>query len=145
MTALSVYDDGYYHLAIVRRGRLRRLPVVRSGTPFDADVGPDTRGRPVVVFSRRDRLYIHRLRGRRYHIGADRYEWERDYLGVSGYALVPGGAALVLDAGDDEVGDDPNESPDARELLCSIDPGGRCRLLRVSPRWEPIPAGSVQR
>ena len=63
VTALSVYADGYYHLAVARGDGLRRLPVERSGTPFDADVGPDTKGRPVVVFSENDGLFIHRLRG----------------------------------------------------------------------------------
>ena len=33
-------------------GHVSRLPVADRGVPFDADAGPDARGRPVVVYSR---------------------------------------------------------------------------------------------
>ena len=280
VTALSVYEDGWYHLAVARRGRLRRLPVERSGAPFDADVGPDTKGRPVVVFSRRDGLFIHRLRGaaaermrtvtgpaeqpsvwrgriawasenevltrnrllartspsqrlrgipadahevdvevherriatlyrhgpsepdvppqhlrlhdldtrrsrriwingmgiggqtllglsfaggwlgfhrscfgdpggctngaRRYRIADGRYEWEAGYRGLAGFAILGGGATLELDGGRDEVGDDPNESPEFSDRLCG-ERGDTCDLRRRRPRWRLIPQKAVRR
>jgi len=62
VTVLSVRRPGNrYALAVVRDGRLRRLAVDTLPEPFDADVGPDTRGRPTVVFSRDGDLFLHRL------------------------------------------------------------------------------------
>jgi hypothetical protein len=283
VTAVSVYADGYYQLAVARRGRLRRLAKVeRSGTPFDADVGPDTRGRPVVVFSDHEGdPWIHRLRGggpepirtvpppaaepsvwrgriawvrenevltrnrllarttpsqrvpgvprtaeddievevhrrliatldyhgppdpdaplqylrlydlddrrgrrvwvngmgiggqtllglsfagpwlgfhrscfgdpggcsngaRRYHVTDRRYEWETGYRALAGFALLPGGGTLELDAGTDEVGDDPNEAPELRLELCG-DRGDTCDLTRRRPPWRPVPREHIRR
>lgn len=41
-----------YHLSVVHDGRLTRPRVDPSPREFDADIGPDVKGRPTVVFSR---------------------------------------------------------------------------------------------
>lgn len=55
--AFSVYDEkkGVYRLAITRVGaKPEILPVAPRSVAFDADVGPDTRNEPAVVYSRCD-------------------------------------------------------------------------------------------
>lgn len=60
-------DTRRYRLMRVHRdGRVVPLPGVPSrARPFDADVGPDSDGRPVVAYSRGGDLFLHRL-GRRH-------------------------------------------------------------------------------
>ena len=41
-----------YRLTVLREGRVERLPVPSRRVPFDADVGPDERGEPQIVYSR---------------------------------------------------------------------------------------------
>jgi len=50
--AFSVSDGRVYHLAIRRAGSVELLPVATSKSSFDADIGPDARGRPMLVYSR---------------------------------------------------------------------------------------------
>ena len=55
--AFSVYDEkeGVYRLAITRVGaKPEILPVAPRPVAFDADVGPDTRNEPAIVYSRCD-------------------------------------------------------------------------------------------
>ncbi|HEX2084262.1 MAG TPA: hypothetical protein VHF89_01150 [Solirubrobacteraceae bacterium] len=64
VTAVSIRAGTRYALAVVERdGTVRRLEAPTRTEPFDADAGPDTRGRPVVVYSRDGDLVIDRLRG----------------------------------------------------------------------------------
>jgi hypothetical protein len=48
----SASDDSGYRLAILRADKVELLPVSPSPAPFDADIGPDSRGRPQLVYSR---------------------------------------------------------------------------------------------
>ncbi len=48
----SAFQDGAYHLAIRRQGRIEILPVASSRAPFDVDIGPDRNGRPQLVYTR---------------------------------------------------------------------------------------------
>jgi hypothetical protein len=48
----SAFQDGAYHLAIRRRGRVEMLPVASSQAPFDVDIGPDHDGRPQLIYTR---------------------------------------------------------------------------------------------
>lgn len=43
---------GGWHLTALHDGQVSRLPVAPRSTPFDADAGPDERGRPTLVYSR---------------------------------------------------------------------------------------------
>jgi hypothetical protein len=43
---------GLWQLEQWHAGHVARLPVAERAVPFDADAGPDARGRPVVVYSR---------------------------------------------------------------------------------------------
>jgi hypothetical protein len=43
---------GRWALVRLRNGALERLPVAERSVPFDADLGPDAAGRPMVVYSR---------------------------------------------------------------------------------------------
>ena len=68
VAVVSVLHRDVFRLAVIRHGKLRELPVPESTSEFDADVGPDSRGRPIVAYSRydgRDRegcdLFVHRL------------------------------------------------------------------------------------
>jgi len=47
-----VSGGGAYHLAALVGGEVRRLPVAPRAVPFDVNLGPDSRGRPVAVYSR---------------------------------------------------------------------------------------------
>ena len=47
----SRWDGARYHLATYRAGGVRDLAVPTQRTPFDADAGPDSRGRPSGVVS----------------------------------------------------------------------------------------------
>lgn len=47
----SRWDGSAYRLSVLRDGAVRDLPVRPQGTPFDADVGPDSSGAPSAVFS----------------------------------------------------------------------------------------------
>jgi hypothetical protein len=51
---VSAYDraSATYHLSVVQGGQLRPLPVAPSPVGFDADIGPDSDGRPAIVFAR---------------------------------------------------------------------------------------------
>jgi hypothetical protein len=51
---LSQHDaaTGRWALMRLRNGALERLPVAERSVPFDADLGPDAAGRPIVVYSR---------------------------------------------------------------------------------------------
>jgi hypothetical protein len=48
----SAFQDGAYHLAIRRHGRVEMLPVASSRAPFDVDIGPDRNGRPQLIYTR---------------------------------------------------------------------------------------------
>ncbi len=48
----SAFEDGSYHLAVLRGGKVESLPVPPSPAPFDADVGPDRKGRPQLIYTR---------------------------------------------------------------------------------------------
>ncbi len=50
--AFSAFDGTVYHLLIRRAGVLQAPPVAPSRAPFDVDVGPDTAGRPQLVYTR---------------------------------------------------------------------------------------------
>lgn len=64
VTAVSIRDGDRYALAVVRHGSVHRLAAApQPYHPFEADVGPDTRGRPVVVYARAGDLFIDRLDG----------------------------------------------------------------------------------
>ncbi len=47
----SRWDGARYHLATAHDGTVRDLPVPTQRTPYDADAGPDSRGRPSGVVS----------------------------------------------------------------------------------------------
>lgn len=47
----SRWDGRRYHLSTWRDGELRDLQVRSQATPFDADLGPDSKGRPSAVVS----------------------------------------------------------------------------------------------
>src|SRR4051812_443929 len=47
----SAFQDGAYHLAIRRHGRVEMLPVASSQAPFDVDIGPDRNGRPQLIYT----------------------------------------------------------------------------------------------
>ena len=78
LVVVSVRAKGAFRLALVRDGRVERLPVKPRGVPFDAAIGPDTQDRPVIAYSRcRDEqpvdfdpalsacdLYLHRVGSR---------------------------------------------------------------------------------
>ena len=46
---LSVYDGHVYHLAIRRASKAELVPVKTSRAQFDADIGPDEQGRPMLA------------------------------------------------------------------------------------------------
>ncbi|HEX2084261.1 MAG TPA: hypothetical protein VHF89_01145 [Solirubrobacteraceae bacterium] len=60
LTVVNVKEEGRYRLARVAGDRLEVLAVPPQRHAFDFDVGPDTGGRPVVVYSRDRRLLLHR-------------------------------------------------------------------------------------
>lgn len=47
----SRWDGSAYRLSVAQSGRVRDLPVPAQPTPFDADAGPDSNGRPSAVVS----------------------------------------------------------------------------------------------
>lgn len=68
VAVVSVLHRDVFRLAVIEHGELRELPVPESTSEFDADVGPDSRGRPIVAYSRCDDrnsqdcdLFVHRL------------------------------------------------------------------------------------
>ena len=96
VSVLSVRHRGRYALAVVRGGRLRRLDVPTRAKPFDADVGPDTRGRPAIVFSQSGDLFIHRLHlGRTDPVRTARGGGRHPTLWRARIAWVAGGAVLT--------------------------------------------------
>jgi hypothetical protein len=48
----TLLEEGIYHLAILREGKIELLPVAPSIAPFGADIGPDRNGRPQLVYMR---------------------------------------------------------------------------------------------
>jgi hypothetical protein len=48
----SAFEGGAYHLGILRGGNVELLPVPPSQAPFAADIGPDRRGRPQLIYTR---------------------------------------------------------------------------------------------
>jgi hypothetical protein len=48
----SDFDGSAYRLAILRDSKLEHLPVDPSQAPFDADIGPDRKGRPQLIYTR---------------------------------------------------------------------------------------------
>jgi hypothetical protein len=54
IVAFSVRDPatGRFALTVAEGGTRRALPVAQRGVPFDVDLGPDRRGRPVALYSR---------------------------------------------------------------------------------------------
>jgi hypothetical protein len=48
----SAFEGGAYHLAIRRGGKVELLPVAPSQAPFAADIGPDRKGRPQLIYER---------------------------------------------------------------------------------------------
>ncbi|HYM56929.1 MAG TPA: hypothetical protein VES79_03110 [Solirubrobacteraceae bacterium] len=48
----SAFEGGVYRLAIRRGGQVELLPVAPSRAPFDVDIGPDTQGRPQLIYTR---------------------------------------------------------------------------------------------
>ena len=48
----SAFEDGTYRLAIRREGKVELLPVAPSPAPFAADIGPDRKGRPQLIYTR---------------------------------------------------------------------------------------------
>jgi len=48
----SVFDGGAYRLTVRRDGKVQPLAVAPSRAPFDVDIGPDSRGRPQLIYTR---------------------------------------------------------------------------------------------
>jgi hypothetical protein len=45
-------EGGDYRLAILRQGKVELMPVAPSQAPFAADIGPDRKGRPQLIYMR---------------------------------------------------------------------------------------------
>ena len=61
VAVVSVFEGDKYRLMLLSGDRLEPLPVPRSRSAFDADLGPGKQGRPTVVYSLRNHG-IYRLR-----------------------------------------------------------------------------------
>ena len=55
LAVVSVFEGDKYRLMLLRGRRLEPLPVPRSRSAFDVDLGPDALGRPTIVYALRNR------------------------------------------------------------------------------------------
>ena len=121
----SRWDGGAYHLSVLHAGAVTDLPVRPQSTPFDADVGPDSKGAPSAVFSLCDDscdLYVvgfdpeDAVHGPSREPGGQGVHRPGEGLGVGQQR----GDVLEHHAGLREVGDVPDVVGQAADLACGV-------------------------